>query len=81
MPPSPDAVAAPAAGTALAGPVNINTAGEAELIALPGIGPALAKRIIAYREANGPFASVEDLVHIQGIGPRNINDFAGLVTV
>ena len=76
---SPEAAAgAPALGGA---PTNLNTADEAALVALPGIGPALARRIIAYRDEHGPFSSVEQLEAIQGIGPRNIEEFRHLVTV
>lgn len=60
--------------------VNINTATLEEFVALPGIGPALAKRIIAYREAHGPFQSIEDLTKVQGIGPQNMV-YAHLITV
>ena len=49
-------------------PVNINTATAEELDVLPGIGPALAGRIIAYREEHGPFAAAEDLLEVSGIG-------------
>lgn len=62
-------------------PIDINRAGREALIALPGIGPVLADRIIAYREANGPFKSVDDLIAIPGIGERNINTFRKLVYV
>jgi competence protein ComEA len=65
----------------LDGPVNINTADLEALIALPGIGPALARRIVAYRKERGPFTSVDQLVDIQGIGPRNIDEFRHLITV
>ena len=51
------------------GPVNINTASASELDALPGIGPVLAQRIVEYREANGPFASVDGLLEVKGLGP------------
>lgn len=49
--------------------VNINTATETELQALDGIGPALAARIVAYREEHGPFSSVDELTRVNGIGP------------
>ena len=49
-------------------PVNINTATAEELDVLPGIGPALAGRIIAYREAHGPFTEAEQLLEVSGIG-------------
>ncbi len=49
-------------------PVNLNTADEAALTALPGIGVALAARIVEYREAHGPFEAVEDLTNVSGIG-------------
>ena len=48
--------------------VNINTADEKALDTLPGIGPAMAKRIIEYREAEGLFQSIEDIKKIRGIG-------------
>lgn len=50
-------------------PVNINTASAAELDALPGIGPAKARAIVAHRRKHGPFASPGDLVAVKGIGP------------
>ena len=56
-------------------PVDINTADSAQLQTLNGIGPALAERIIAYREANGPFASVEDLLQVSGIGESTLEKF------
>jgi competence protein ComEA len=62
-------------------PVDINRADRATLITLPGIGPVLADRIIAYREAHGPFKSVDDLIAVSGIGERNINAFRKLVYV
>ncbi len=52
--------------------ININTATAAELDLLPGIGPALAGRIIDYRKVNGPYASLDDLDDVSGIGPKTI---------
>ena len=53
--------------------VNINTASEAELDALPGVGPGLARRIVEYRRQNGPFQSVDDLQNVPGIGPSKFD--------
>ena len=64
-----------------AGPVNINTAGAAELDTLPGIGPALAQRIIQYRETNGPFKQVEDLKNVSGIGDKKFAELKDRITV
>ncbi|ROV51751.1 ComEA family DNA-binding protein, partial [Neisseria chenwenguii] len=58
-----------ALGTALSlAAVNINTAGEAELETLPGVGPAKAKAIVAYRSQHGQFKSVDELKNVKGIG-------------
>lgn len=62
-------------------PVDLNTADEAELDTLPGIGEALAGRIIAYREANGPFETVEELLEVSGIGEKKLADLDGWITV
>ncbi len=61
--------------------VNINTATAAELEMLPHIGPAMALRIIAYREAHGPFARIEDIQNVEGIGETRYKDLAPLITV
>ena len=55
--------------TAPATPIDLNTASQPELEALPGIGPTTAQAILAYRDEHGPFASVDDLGEVQGIGP------------
>jgi comEA protein len=53
-------------------PININTATSVQLETLDGIGPVLAQRIVAYREQNGPFTSVDDLDAVSGIGPKRL---------
>ena len=65
-------------GTAL---VNINAADLNQLDALPGIGPALAQRIIDYRESNGPFGAVEDIKNVSGIGDKKFDALKDLITV
>lgn len=54
------------------GTININRAEATTLEQLPGIGPAKAQAIVAYREENGPFKTVEDLLQVSGIGPKSI---------
>jgi len=57
--------------------ININTASASQLESLPGIGPSLAERIVAYREANGPFRTPSDILEVSGIGDAtfaNIED-------
>ncbi len=61
--------------------IDINTADAATLESLPGIGPALAGRIIRYREEQGPFSTIEELMNVQGIGERTYDRLRGLVTV
>jgi competence protein ComEA len=63
------------------GAINVNTATAAELEALPGVGPALAGRIVAYRDANGPFASPADLLSVSGIGEKTLARFVEMVRV
>ena len=62
-----------------AGPVDLNRATAAELDLLPGIGPATAQAIVDHREANGPFASVDDLEAVRGIGPAKLEAIRPLV--
>ncbi|MBI4160879.1 MAG: helix-hairpin-helix domain-containing protein [Acidobacteria bacterium] len=59
-PPDPDA----------AERIDINSAGVDELMELPGVGPAYAERIVAYREENGPFKTVEEIMNVRGIGEK-----------
>jgi competence protein ComEA len=69
--------ASPSAGS----PLDLNRAAAAELDALPGIGPVLAQRIVDWREQNGAFASVEELLEVAGIGPSVLADLQDQVTV
>ena len=71
----------PRVGVSSDGRVNLNTADEAALDTLPGVGPAIAGRIIEWREANGRFASVDDLLSVSGIGPKMLESIRDLVTV
>ncbi len=61
--------------------VNINTAEKSELMKLPGIGPAFADRIIAWRQSNGAFASVDDLDRVRGIGKKMLERIRPFVRV
>ncbi|MBN1120967.1 MAG: ComEA family DNA-binding protein [Anaerolineae bacterium] len=62
-------------------PVNINTAPQADLETLPGIGPATAEKIIAYREAYGPFNTIEEIQNVSGIGPATFEDIKEIIVV
>ena len=67
--------------TPAGGLVNLNTADEAALDTLPGVGPVMAQNILAWRQTNGRFATVEQLQEISGIGPSRFAQLAPLVTV
>lgn len=82
----PGAVGSPStpsdgSGAGVGGPVDLNTATAQELDALPGIGPVLAQRIVAHRDEQGPFRSVDQLDDVPGIGPTIFAELAELVTV
>ena len=70
-----------AAGHTASGPVNLNTATADDLDTLPGVGPATAASILAYRDQHGPFTSVDGLGDVRGIGPAKLDALRGLVTV
>ena len=87
--PQPGGATAPGARTApgksgdggASGTVNINTASASELEKLPGIGPALAQRIVEYRDSHGPFASVDALTDVPGIGKAKLEGLREQATV
>lgn len=73
--------AAPAAKATAAAPVNLNTASAAQLETLPGIGKSTAERILEYRQKNGSFKKVEDLMNVRGVGEKSFLKLKSLVTV
>jgi competence protein ComEA len=73
--------ALPANGGLPIGPIDINQATQVELESLPGIGPVIAQRIIAYRDENGPFTTAEAIQNVAGIGPATFEDIENLITV
>lgn len=75
---SPDAPAEPGESGGL---VNLNTATSAQLEQLPGVGPVTASNIVAWRDENGGFTSVDQLQEVPGIGPKTFQRLAPLVTV
>jgi len=61
--------------------IHINTASAEELQSLPGIGPVLARRIVEYRQAHGPFQDVDELVRVRGIGKGMLKRIAGKIAL
>ena len=61
--------------------LDLNQASYEELVSLPLIGPAMANRIMAYREENGPFTDLEQIKNVQGIGPSNYRKISGLLKI
>jgi competence protein ComEA len=61
--------------------VNINTATLEELDSLPGVGPTTAQRIIDYRNTNGPFTTIDQIMDVSGIGPATYDEIKDLITV
>lgn len=65
----------------LSGAIDINSAGVDDLVLLPGVGPKTAERILSYRQENGKFKSVEDLMNVKGIGQKKFNKLKSSVTI
>ena len=78
-PGSSEAGEAPAAGST--GVINLNTASAGELEELPGVGPAIAQRIVEHREKNGTFTSVDGLLEVSGIGPSTLEKVRDRATI
>jgi competence ComEA-like helix-hairpin-helix protein len=73
--------AAPEPVSATVVPLDLNRATVAELEALPGIGPVLARRVAEHRERHGPFRSLDELSAVRGVGPRLMARLRGRVAV
>jgi competence protein ComEA len=76
-----DRGARPATGVSAGAPVNLNSATVPQLEALPGVGKATAERIVEYREKNGGFKRIEDLMNVRGIGEKSFLTLKPLITV
>lgn len=79
--PGPGESIAFAAGQPDTGLIPVNRADATALESLPGVGPVLAGRIVAHREANGPFQEVEDLLEVPGIGEAKLSSIRDLIAV
>jgi len=73
--------AATGATATAAAPVNLNTATAEQLATIPGVGPKMAERIIDYRQKNGGFKKVEDLMNVSGVGEKSFLKMKPLITV
>ncbi len=78
---SPARASAKAASAASTAIVNINTASAGDLEALPGIGAKTAARIVEYRQKNGPFKKIEELMNVRGVGEKNFLKLKPQITI
>jgi competence protein ComEA len=79
--PTPESSSAGPASPSAENPLDVNGASRTALQALPGIGPALSKRIVRYRATQRPFQRIRELRRVDGIGPKTLADLRPLVTV
>jgi competence protein ComEA len=70
----------PPSSAPASGPIDVNRASAEELERLPGVGQKIARDIVAYREANGPFANAADLAEVSGISERMVASWEGMIT-
>jgi competence protein ComEA len=72
---------APKPTATAAAPVNLNTATAEQLATIPGVGPKMAERIIDYRQKNGGFKKIEDLMNVSGVGEKSFLKMKPLITI
>jgi competence protein ComEA len=70
-----------AAKPTVGAPLNLNTATAAQLVSLPGIGAKTAERIVEYRQKNGGFKKIEELMNVRGVGEKSFLKLKALITV
>jgi competence protein ComEA len=79
--PIPIEAVSPSASPAATAPISVNSATEAELVALNGVGPVLAAAIVAHRTAHGPFTSIDGLLAVPGVGPAKLEALRAQATL